>query len=224
MKSPRLLSLAISGAIVVNLASADIIGYWDFNSNDLSRFPSANSSGTMTVDLQPLAIASNVNQLGTGTSLNAQFGQPAGDALQYFSLGVAAETGTMEITGLDFTGMQDIHFSFDLSRDVIGANLQSYEIQYSTNNGGNWVAFSFIGEPAPIYTTLDLDLSSITALNNISTGGLRLQFVELLELVDVVQIDNVTVSATPIPEPSHYALGFGAIVSLAIGLRRRRRS
>ncbi len=152
-----------------------------------------------------------------GTTVNAQPGVPAGDSLSFISLLDIVEDGTITISGLDFTGLEDVEFSFAIASDYVGVGAQSYTLEYNTGSG--WETFSGIAEPGTSFTSRTFDLSSVTALNGASSASLRIHFVEALNLVDAVSFDNITVTA--VPEPG--TIGLLTAAGSLLALRRRSR-
>ncbi len=195
---------------------AETVGYWDFNDGSLAR--SQGTSGSMHLTMASVSVDSYVAYPNAGTTLNAQPDVPAGRALEFFDLLSIVENGSITITGLDFTGLSDVAFSFAIRRNTIGALLQSFTIE--TNTGSGWETFGTFAEPTSTYSVRNIDLSSIEALNGASGIGLRIHFTEMANLVDTLEFDNVTVTA--LPEPSTYALFALAAAFLAFRVLRRR--
>jgi hypothetical protein len=213
---PRTALLALATLVMgMSAHGATLVGSWDFNSGSLAR--SQGTSGSMSTFLVGVAVLDYQTFSLPGTTVNAQPGVPAGDSLSFISLLDIVEDGTITISGLDFTGLEDVEFSFAIASDYVGVGAQSYTLEYNTGSG--WETFSGIAEPGTSFTSRTFDLSSVTALNGASSASLRIHFVEALNLVDAVSFDNITVTA--VPEPG--TIGLLTAAGSLLALRRRSR-
>ncbi len=187
-----------------------IVGSWDFNSSSLAR--SQGTSGTMTTELVGYPAPSYQTFTLAGTTVNAQPLIPAGQSLSFVSLFSIVEAGTVSITGLNFTGLRDIMFSFAIADDSLLTGTNSFAIDYDAGSG--WQSFGSFAEPGTTFTSRSFDLSSITALNGATNAGIRIGFAQTLNIIDVLSFDNVTVTA--VPEPQTLGLLGAVLVLLAI--------
>jgi hypothetical protein len=208
------LIILIAGMAMAWPVQAATIGYWDFNSDNLAR--SQGTSGTMSVTLFNVSVFS-YEAFASGTTENALPSVPAGSSLAFFDFAEAFEWGVIEINHLDFTGYQDIQLSFASRQSNLGV-MELFSVQYKT--GSEWETFSHFDKPTSSWATESFDLSSIGALNNIANASLRIHFIEFAQLFEVLEFDNILVTATAIPEPRHviWITGF-----LALGLVTWRR-
>ncbi|MGB8370349.1 MAG: PEP-CTERM sorting domain-containing protein [Verrucomicrobiia bacterium] len=137
-------------------------------------------------------------------------------------------------------GFQDITLSFDQASSNTGP--QNYGLFYSVN-GGSYTQFGANysvlanASPNPVWNTttyqavytFSIDLSSVTALDNAATVVFRLVDMSTtsanggtVATAGTDRVDNFTVSATPVPEPSTLALGLVGGFSCLVALRRKR--
>jgi hypothetical protein len=202
-------------AIGMSAHGATLVGSWDFNSGSLAR--SQGTSGSMSTFLVGVAVLDFQSFALPGTTVNAQPGVLAGDSLSFVSLLDIVEDGSITISGLDFTGLEDVEISFAFAHDYVGVGAQSYTLEYNTGSG--WETYSGIAEPGTTFTSRTFDLSSVTDLNGASSVALRIHFVEALNVVDTVSFDNITVTA--VPEPG--TIGLLAAGGSLLILRRRSR-
>lgn len=198
-------SLALAGP-----AGAEMIAAWNFNTNDgdLYNWVADHGAGTLTLDVNWTQMS-----VGTGTTLNAQLGDPAGDALNFKS----NENNGRDIDFLfDATGYEDIQFSFDATRNTQGFN--GNQVWYSVD-GSNYFLFD-IFNPATSFGTHSFDMSSITALDDAANAYIRIRFNGAGNNGGMNRLDNVVIGGSAVPAPSALALLGGA---LALAGRRRRR-
>jgi len=202
-------------AIGMSAQGATLVGYWDFNSGSLAR--SQGTSGTMSTFLVSVAVADFQSFSLPGTTVNAQPAVSAGSSLSFVSLLDIVEDGTITISGLNFSGLEGIQFSFAFASDVVGINAETLTVEYNVGDG--WQTFSSIAEPTNTFTTRTFDLSSVTALDGAPSAALRIHFVEALDVIDILSFDNITVTA--VPEPG--ALSLLACGGALLALRHRSR-
>jgi len=149
-------TFTIGGAIVFH--------YWHFNGftgrvDAPATVPSDytfTGAGTASI----LYNGAYLDAIDPGTDIKAQMGAPAGLGLR-----VRSAYGDLIITAPS-TGFRELEMSFALSRSGSGAN--TVEVFYSTDGGTNWTSIqTFSGfEGEPTWTGYDLNLTSVSALNN----------------------------------------------------------
>jgi hypothetical protein len=199
---------------------ATTIAYWNFNNAtnqgpaDLGvSYQAPNINATMTTNFE----AANVLAFA-GSTVNAQFGDPAGQALGLQGGTNNINNGRHVTIQLTTSHWQDLMMSYATQRTSTGFNSQT--LSWSTNG----TTFTTVGAHTAIPTSFALhtwDLSGITALNNAPNVWLRLTFDGATSASGNNRIDNLVISANPVPEPATMAalaLGVGAIAA-----RRRRR-
>jgi hypothetical protein len=90
-------------------------------------------------------------------------------------------------------------------------------VQYDT--GGGWITASVLTKPSTSYELVSYTFDT-AVLDGLADVGLRLEFGSLATVLDVVQVDNVRVTA--VPEPSVAWLLIAAVLGLGV-LRLRQR-
>ena len=218
-------------------ASADVLAQWTFETS-LPAFTGASTNGI-------------IPEVGTGSaggthaSSATVYSTPSGNGSAHsFSANTWAlgdyyqfQTSTLGFSGTRISYDQTssatgpTHFQFSYSTD--GSTFTPFVADYtvltnatSANNSGTGFSTTAWGPttPQPAFN-VSLDLSSITALDNISTAYFR--------VVDNTasspsggtdRIDNFTISATPVsvPEPSVFVLS-GLGLAALLGSRKLRR-
>lgn len=215
-------ALAIFGA----QAKADTIVFYSFNTNGfsgtmltaamtnyleiantgsaISQFSNFNPAGT------PLAILSSVS----GSPNNHGF--PAGNSVSQNAWN--SNNAYFQFT-LDSTGYQSLVLAW--AGNVSGTGPQNTTLEYSTTGaGGTFNNFATFATPANSMVTEDL--SSIAALNNNPNDVFRLVGSTASAGGGTAKIDNFSIDATVIPEPSTiFLIGCGLVGILPI-IRRRR--
>lgn len=187
------------------------VAYWDSNGT-LAR--SAGTSGSLGAEL--VILGAGFIGFGTGTTVNLQPGFTAGQALEFFDLVSVVETGRVTLTGLNFTGLTTPTLSFAIRSNPAFTLSDDFRLQYDT--GGGWTTASVLALPTTSY-----ELASYTfdpgVIDGLSDVDLRLEFSSVATVLDVVQVDNVRVTA--VPEPS--VVWLLAAAAAGLGLLRRRR-
>lgn len=188
------------------------VGYWDLNGT-LAR--SAGTSGSLSAEL--LILGAGFIGFGTGTMVNLQPGFTAGQALEFFDLVSVAETGRVTLTGLDFTGLTTPTISLAIRSNPAFTLTDDFRVQYDT--GGGWITASVLSKPSTSYELVSYTFDT-AVLDGLADVDLRLEFSSLATVLDVVQVDNVRVTA--VPEPSVEWLLIAAALGLGV-LRLRQR-
>lgn len=229
---------AAAAATVAVSASADVVAYWNQNSNALpvsgfgfeaTDFPQAADSGSGFITVGG-GIASNTitNANGvqvyewvesfSGSTLGALNGDLAGG-------GICLEGGTLAGTNPQNNGAY-FQFAFDMSNytDLVvtyatrgtstGFNSQVWS--WSTD-GTNFTDFQTVGG-TNVTTYFLATLNTLNALDGAATAYLRVTFSGATAATGNNRLDNILFSANAVPAPGAIALlGLAGIVS-----RRRR--
>jgi hypothetical protein len=213
-------------AMAASLASASTpIVYYSFNNIGLLDGTSAGTNAFLAADIgssistfTTFTTGTGVLSLPTGGSLNLQPSYVAGNSVSWNNWGNG--TNRYYQFTLDSTGYQGVLLSWEAQRSSNGP--RSNELWYSTDGGANFSLFAENVLPtASVYTLFTNDLSTITALDNNPSVVFRLYPLNTGGAGGTYRVDNLTINATVIPEPSTVLLAGVGLASL-IALRRRR--
>ncbi len=184
----------------------ETIALWNFNDvgSVESEFLVDRGNGTMSSDFASTNIGN-----ATGSTLNSQDGDPAGQAL---SLKSNANNGNSLFWFVSTAGFESIDISFATQRTNTGFSRNLFE--YSLDAGDSWLSFGDYFNPATSYALQIFDLSNIAALNNNAAAAFRVIFDGATSTAGNSRIDNLLVSGspiappvtTPVPEPVPIAL------------------
>jgi hypothetical protein len=203
-------------------AISNTIAVWNFNDG---------ASGTdlgFIVDRGNGFLASNfaASSIGytTGSSINSQDGDPAGQALR---LTGNSNNGKNLTWLVNTSGFDSIDVNFATVRTSTG--FSNNQFLYSIDSGLHWLDFGNFS-PATSFALQSFDLRGIAGLNNNSTAGFRIVFGGATSTSGNTRIDNFMVAGSPmppapdpVPEPSTLLLASaGGICILAINFKRRR--
>lgn len=232
-----LVCLALSG--LAGSASADVVAYWAFpgtapaqNFNISWPIPADLTAnvGPATIDTDapkydgspsPTALQQGSMQYFTGTTVNAQPGFLAGQALSMRNDSQDRGQNKSLFVRFDATNFQGLRLSYAERYSSTGpANVS---ISYSTDGGGSYIPFSG-------YTTVRdgsfaaaarvIDLSSATGLNGLANAYVKITFSAFNALSNgSARVDNLTIEGTLVPAPGGLLLaGLGGLLAV----RRRR--
>ncbi|MGO9108298.1 MAG: hypothetical protein ACLP9L_03615 [Thermoguttaceae bacterium] len=218
-----LLAMAVAGS-----AQANTIADWNFETNNFSTNQTEAVSQTLAADG-----GGSGEAWGNHASSSTVYSAPAGNGSAHsFSSNTWAQGDFYEFQ-VSTSGLQNIGIQFDQTSSNTGPGL--YQLQYSTDgvnfsNFGSQYTVLANASPNPvwnsttsssIYTFAD-NLSSVTALNNQANVYFRLEDAtstvaagsgSQLGTAGTDRIDNVIITAQPVPEPSGIVaiLGLGAM-------------
>ncbi len=224
-------------AMVVGSASADVIGFWSFNNNNLPGggfgyladpdvFPLASETGGVSAVLTVgggLLSETNVNGNGDtvytwlqsfgGTTLNAPEGVSSGGSLSIQGGTEAGNNGAYFQIALDMSGLTDLQVSYATRGTSTGFSSQTWS--WSTD-GVNFTDFSTVSD-TNVSSYFVVDLGVLNTLDGAATAFLRVTFDGATASTGNNRLDNLTLSAVPAPG----AIALLGVAGLA-GSRRRR--
>jgi hypothetical protein len=202
-----------------------VFAYWNFNdiATDGSALPADfyGQAGSTSISFD--GYGGTLDSFG-GSSINAQDGAPSGDDLALRNGTSGAINGTFLEIALDMSNLEDLSIEYALRSS--GTGVDDVQWSYSTdgvaftdfgpNMIGNDLGYDLVTNHFSAITTTGLDQSSTAFLRLTMDGG------STTSSAGNNRIDNLTISATVIPEPGTWALiGLGSAVVL---WRMRRRN
>jgi hypothetical protein len=224
--SPVKVIATIVACAAATAAQAEVIAYWNFNTlttatnNGTSYAP---TSGAATLDV----LVASSDQAGTsrginsfaGTTVNALFADPAGQALaiQASSLEsgtVYANNGATITITFSMTDLADPILTFASQRTSTGFNAN--QLAWSTD-GVNFTDFGSTYTPATSFALVSFDLSTVDALDNAPSVTLRLTVDGATSTGGNNRFDNIQINAVPTPG----ALALMGLGGLIVARRRR---
>jgi hypothetical protein len=215
---------------IIQSVRADVIADWTFETSV--------PSGTGPGSVGPFSA-----EIGSGNAyavgLNV-ISNPAGNGSAH-SLSANGWTGSSPYYQFDVStlGYSSVSVLFDQTSSTTGP--ADFAFQYSTD-GNTFTSFATYSplvnaSPNPVWNgttsssayTVNFDLSSITALDDVSTVDFRLlesgttsENGGTVASTGTDRVDNFIVNASPVPEPATLALwGIGSAIG-ALSLRRKR--
>ncbi|HXI83073.1 MAG TPA: PEP-CTERM sorting domain-containing protein [Verrucomicrobiae bacterium] len=225
MKRVIIASLVAMGIFTAEAQALTNIVFYSFNTNG---FVGVDQSTAMTNYLQVANIGSGISSfsfsnsqatplltiLSSVTASPNNHGFPAGN-----SVGMNGWNGGasyFQFT-LNATGFQGLVLAWAGNRSSTGPT--NVVLQYSSDGGATFNNFNTFAAPANVGTTQDV--SAVTALDNNALDVFRIVGVDAAA-AGTLKIDNFSIEATAVPEPSTMLLvGVGVLGMFAI---RRRRS
>lgn len=197
-----------------------IFEYWNFNTFAVTDtlLPADFGSGTLSL----ADWGGTVANFG-GNILNAQSGDTAGASLSLqggveVDPGVFAGNGTFVQLSFSMENLQGLEITFAVRGTSSGfdSGLWSYSV-----DGVDFIASG--DNTASRATPFSLATVATAGLDGATTAYLRYTLDGATTAFGNNRIDNLTLSATVIPEPGTYALLFGSAILGMVALRRRLR-
>jgi hypothetical protein len=233
------LTVALCAAFLALPSNAAIIAGWDQNNNQVSAgppavfgfvpgsFPQANDHGTAAATHTIADFESTIGTNGTyanvqsfaGTTDNDLAGVGAGGS---FSFVGNQSNGAKSVFSVPTIGYEDITVSWSQRGTATGYSSRVFE--YSVDGGTSWVDIgAYAGSSGALgatFTTVSLDLSAITDLDNNPDAMFRITYDGATNNSGNNRWDNFYVQGTAtIPEPTTLGL---ALASLGLLLARRK--
>ena len=238
--------ILVASSVVLTLCSAltvhaDLLADWTFET-------SASTNNIIATGKTPAASQSGVlADIGTGTgsashATSSTWTIPAGNGSGHswsVQNWAANDFYQFAVSTIGFSG---ITLSYDQTGSATGPS--HFYLSYSTD-GSSYTVFggtnSLLVNAAPNFTwnvttptngyNFAYDLSTVTALNNASTVFFRVTDADTVSLNGGTvaaggtdRIDNFIVNASPIPEPSTFAMALVGFAVLTTSVLRHRRS
>lgn len=227
----------VSFALITSAAQAGVsdslIAYWNFNDEPSGAIPASLQAnvGSGEIDLSGWEGGADIGSgfSGSGTELNALFGDPAGNS---FRLWGGTDGSPGNFTHIDFqfsmADRQNLSISFALRPQWSPASgdhtFDTHIWSWSTDGvnfndalGYELTEFGGISN----WELRDLDFSSVTGLNGAEEVTLRLTL-SGANSAQRTSFDNIQLHAAAIPAPG--ALALLGLAGLSVGRTRRRES
>ena len=199
--------VAVGGA--TGGAEASVIGAWNMNGVDPTISTAfAATTGAGTVDFSGVGTGASVLQ---GTTLGAQTGELAGDALAV--VGTVAN-GTAIRLDFESFGYQNLVLTFATRRSATGFG--NNHVEYWSGLG--WTSIGSFNPSTTAWEVQTFDLSSLSLLEN-NFATLRIVIDGATGSTGSIRFDNFTLSGDAVPAPA----GAFALIGLAGCAARRRR-
>ncbi len=228
--------------LVCNLAQAQILTQWNFNSSP----PDANNATGSTAPNMGAGAATLTGGVIAAAFFNGDSEGGSSDPTivddSSWSISSFPLTGANKTAGVSFSvstvGFSNVSISYDLHHS--GTSSRFEQVQYSIDGGSNWIdaaLFDAFGLN-PWAIGRSVDLSSIAAVNNNANFAFRIvaavnpggasylasapgfnYFPNGSWSFDMVTVNAV---AMPVPEPSSWALMFGGLAAVGFLAARRR--
>ena len=199
----------LATTIGAQTADAALVAAWNFNGFDpeTSSVVSA-TAGSGTLDFSAIGSGVGVMQ---GTTLGAQPGDPAGNALA--AIGSASNQTFFRID-VAAAGYSDLALGFATRRSSTGFAANRIEFW----NGAAWSTVTTFGANATAWEWQSHSLASVMGIGG-EPLALRIVIDGATGSTGSIRFDNISVTGTPVPAPA----GALALLALAGCVSRRRR-
>lgn len=242
---PLVSTLLVCGvtAILSNSCPASVIAFWDFNNGFAVPDQSPQIVHTATIG-SGILYQQRGDTDGNGKGGNAfvdvanGINATAGVAMAWDDIAKSGANDAEFFLTFSTTDLSNIILSFDIRGNA--TIVPSFDLKYSLTDlvdvvnppdvtgtikdfsGGlsTTIYNNYTVNAGATFTRVTLDLSSVTALDNQSVVSLRFDDWSNGTGNNDMRIDNVLVTASPVPEPSTALLGSLGLLGLL--LRRRR--
>lgn len=180
------------------------VAYWSFNADSTAPDIGSNS---LAITWEGIGLSSQ--GWGSGTTLAAQPGYPAGSSLEFIDPFAIFPFHRLIIGGLDFSGKTGASLSLAYRSDQIFEVGETTEVFYR-QNAGAWVFSAVIPTPTDNWQSIDIAVPGADGNDNVDFAILNSA---VFEIGSILEFDNITISA--IPEPG---AGAALLVALACAL------
>jgi PEP-CTERM motif-containing protein len=238
---------AMVAVFAANNAPAQVAVYYSFNNTNQLNGTTAGTNAFLAADtgsaISTFTFGSSFREgsngtataqvdLFAGTTVNAQPGFVAGNTAS--SNGSLGDANSYVQFTLDATGLQNLIVSWAGTRSTSASNAGAgtNTLEYSTDGGSTFNIFQVNAIPAATasgaFIPFTNDLTAVTALNGNASDVFRVYYSQayipstgLQSTAGTERMDNLTINASAIPEPSTILL-VGAGLAGMIMIRRRR--
>lgn len=224
MNKKLLFSFALCGLTGAALQGG-IVAQYDFtDGNGTETFSAAPLPGS--VDTSILSSAGSVtggSSSGVSDGSAVPFSSVAGDTRSLFSSAAAP------VFSFDVTTATTVNFDRFVFKVAKQTNVNNLDWSLTSSLTGTDIlgtgAISFVSGTTDslTWTLADIDLSSVTNLQNVASGTTLTFNINLENNGTTIRVDKIQLEATAVPEPSTYALLFGFLALGGVMLRRRLR-
>lgn len=215
----RVFTLSLTALVCLGLAPetrADEIAIWNFND---SNTVVDRGAGTLTTTANPVNIT-----FPAGTTVNAQGGDPAGQALAIAAGTSLVNNGSLLTFNASTAGFTSIVVSYAWQRTTTG--FSNVTLQYSTD-GLNFSTLSALNPPSA-FDDVVFTFDAPTGAGNNPLFAFRFILDGATGATGNIRIDNFAVTGSPIPavavpEPVTMLIFGTGLAGAAARVRRRRK-
>ena len=175
-----------------------VVHYWHFNTLPIGTTTSATADFSLFPNGPVITYAGTGNgymdDFSPGSTLNAQFGEPAGAALRVRN----QSEGRALIIPLPATGCSDIRLSFDVHRS--GQGMLTNVFEYTLDGGVTYQNTGIVPQTIPVtenYVTHVIDFTAVSGANYNPNFGVRITWIgNTIQSNGNNRYDNFTMLAT----------------------------